>query len=73
MIPEDVKIEVFPIDDRGPEADFLYCAIVLGYSEKQSADDVAGWYNLGIVVREKTAVEAFQKAMNIAICRGYWE
>jgi hypothetical protein len=73
MIPENVKIEVFPMDNRGPDADFLYCAIVLGYNRKQSPTDVGGWYNLGIVVREETAVEAFQKAMNIAICRGYWE
>lgn len=64
--PDDVKIEVFTIDDE-PGGDNCYCAIVMGW--KDVYDD---WYNTGIVIRETDPTIAFNKARAEASECGWW-
>ena len=64
---KDFKIEVFTKDDIGKDADNLYCAIMMQYNSKM------GWFNTGIVVREKDPIVAFTKVMERAKLKGYWK
>ena len=63
---KDVEIVVSTIDDVGEDHDDKYCAIVMGLTGNS-------WVNTGIVVREFLPLEAFSKAMEIAIKRGLWK
>lgn len=64
--PEDVKIEVFTKDDIGDDADFMYCAIVMGYSGND-------WYNTGLVVRDPSPTQAFNRALALVAKEGWWK
>ena len=65
---DDVEIVVCTKDDIGEDHDNKYCAIVMGYHSKSK-----GWVNTGIVVREYLPLNAFSKAMEIAIKEGLWK
>jgi hypothetical protein len=60
--PLDIKIEVFTKD----EEDDKYCAIVMGWDDKD-------WYNTGIVVRDLSPRLAFNRALKSATEVGWWK
>jgi hypothetical protein len=64
--PLDVKIEVFAKDDKGPDADFCYCAIAMGWNGKH-------WYNTGFVVRDPSPTQAFHRVLAHVAKEGWWE
>lgn len=66
-MPSIVEINVQNKDD-GKDGDGKYCAIVMGWHETSKA-----WYNTGIVVREESPVQAFNKAIARATERGWWK
>ena len=66
----DSKIVVHTIDDIGPDADDMYCAVVMNYDDDAPSN---GWFNSGIVVREDTPEKAFGAALKRAIKDGLWK
>lgn len=65
--PDDVEINVQSKDD-GEGGDGKYCAIVMGWDNTSEF-----WYNTGIVIREKSPIQAFNKAVNRATEKGWWK
>ena len=66
-VHDHIEICVSTKDD-GKNGDGKYCAIVMGLNVTAET-----WYNTGIVIRDKSPTQAFSKALNIAIEKGWWK